>query len=120
MSRFVNLEFGDESEDQWQKQSGVLKDEASYVAEARKAFEDGRFEQALRLYSKVLEFNPQNGSAWTGQVRMLTELGEAREARMWADKALERFPQDPELLAAKGVALARSGDLEGALAFSDA
>jgi len=33
---------------------------------------------------------------------------------------LERFPHFPELLAAKAVALARSGDLQAALAFSDA
>jgi tetratricopeptide (TPR) repeat protein len=72
------------------------------------------------LYSKVLEFNPNNVCAWTGQVRMLIELNECKEARLWADKALERFAHDPELLAAKAVALARSGDLEGAIAFSDA
>ena len=51
---------------------------------------------------------------------MLIELGEFREAKLWADKALERFPNEPELLAAKAVALARSGDLQGALSFSDA
>jgi tetratricopeptide (TPR) repeat protein len=51
---------------------------------------------------------------------MLIELGEYREAKLWADKALERFPTDPELLASKAVALGRGGDLQGALAFSDA
>ena len=120
MSRFVNLEFGGESEDYSQQQTRLLKDEAYYVAEARSAFENGNFEPALRLYSKVLEFNPQNADAWTSQVRMLIELSEFREAKLWADKALERFPHEPELLAAKAVALGRSGDLKGALAFSDA
>jgi len=121
MSRFVNLEFGDESEDQSQpKEKALVKDEAYYFNEARTAFEAGNFEQALRFYSKVLEFNPQNAAAWTGQVRMLIELGEFREAKLWADKALERFPNEPELLAAKAVALGRNGDLQGALAFSDA
>lgn len=121
MSRFVNLEFGDEHEDQsLSGQKPLTKDEAYYLGEARAAFENGRFEPALRFYSKVLEFNPQNASAWTGQVRALIELGEFREAKLWADKALEKFPQEPELLAAKAVALGRSGDLQGALAFSDA
>ena len=119
MSRFVNLEFGGESEDQAPQKKALVKDEAYYLAEARAAFENGDFEPALRLYSKVLEFNPKNAAAWTGQVRMLIELGEYREARLWADKALERFPHEPELLAAKAVALGRSGDLQGALAFSD-
>ena len=121
MSRFVNLEFGDESEDQSQpREKALVKDEAYYYSEARTASETGNFEQALRFYSKVLEFNPQNAAAWTGQVRMLIELGEFREAKLWADKALERFPSEPELLAAKAVALGRSGDLQGALSFSDA
>lgn len=119
MSRFSNLEFSD-AEDRSPEHKALVKDEAYYLAEARTAFEEGNFESGLRLYSKVLEFNPQNASAWTGQVRMLIELGEYREARLWADKALERFPHEPELLAAKAVALARSGELEGALAFSDA
>ena len=121
MSRFVNLEFEDGSGSQLQPEPAALvKDEAYYLAEARTAFETGHFEPGLRLYSKVLEYNPKNTVAWTGQVRMLIELGEYREAKLWADKALERFPNEPELLAAKAVALGRSGDLQGALAFSDA
>lgn len=121
MSRFVNLEFSDGSDNQLQpEQKALLKDEAYYLAEARVAFETGNFEQGLRFYSKVLEYNPKNAGAWTGQVRMLIELGEFREAKLWADKALERFPTEPDLLAAKAVALGRSGDLQAALAFSDA
>src|ERR1700734_1744264 len=120
MSRFNSLEFSDEFGGHLEPDGkSLVKDEAYYVAEARTAFESGRFEPALRLYSKVLEYNPRNAGAWTGQVRMLIELGEYREARLWADKALERFPNEPELLAAKAVALGRTGDLQGALAFSD-
>jgi len=120
MSRFSNLEFGQESDDQSWQNKPQAKDHAYYLGEARTAFENGDFEAGLRLYSKVLEFDPQNTAAWTGQVRMLIELVEFREAKLWADKALERFPHEPELLAAKGVALGRIGDLDGALAFSDA
>jgi Flp pilus assembly protein TadD len=120
MSRFGNLELGNESGDQWQQQKPLARDEAYYLSDARSAYENGEFEKALRLFSKVLEFNPQNTAAWTAQVKMLIELGEFHEARLWADKALERFPNCAELLAAKAVALARSGDLQGALAFSDA
>jgi tetratricopeptide (TPR) repeat protein len=119
MSRFVNLELGGASDEQRPQQKTLVKDEAYYRAEARSAFENGDFEQALRLYSKVLEFNPNEAAAWTGQVRMLIELGQYNEARLWADKALERFPHEAELLAAKAVALGRAGDLQEALAFSD-
>ena len=68
----------------------------------------------------MLEFNPNSAAAWTGQVCALIELGEYHEAKVWADKALEHFPSEPELLAAKAVALGRSGDGQGAMAFSDA
>lgn len=120
MSRFENLELSGESEDQPRRQKSLVKDEAYYVHEAQAAFENGEFETALRVYGKVIEFNPQNPSAWTGQVRMLVELGEFKEAKLWADKALEHFPNEPELLAAKAVTLARNGDLQAALIFSDA
>ena len=118
MSRFVNLEFNHEAEGR--TQTPLVKDEAYYLAEAQSAFEQAQFETALRSYAKVLEFNPKHILAWTGQVRALIELGEYQKARLWADQALERFPNESELLSAKAVALARSGDLQGALAFSDA
>jgi tetratricopeptide (TPR) repeat protein len=119
MSRFSNLEFGGESEKR-ARSTGELKDEAAYLDEAHRAFEHGEFEQALRAFAKVLEFNPRNIAAWSGQVRMLIELEDYQQAKVWADKALEQFPNDAELLAAKAVALGRSGDLKAALAFSDA
>jgi tetratricopeptide (TPR) repeat protein len=119
MSRFGNLEFGDQFEGESTHQSPST-DEQLFMEKARNAFEDGQFETGLRCYAKVLEFNPKNCAAWTGQVRMLVELGEFHEAKVWADKALEQFPTDPELLASKAVALGRLGDLKAALAFSDA
>ena len=121
MSRFGNLEFGEESENRSHSgQTGRSGDESLHLEAGDAAFANGDFEKALRRYSKVLEFNPNNAAAWTGQVRMLIELREFREAKLWADKALEHFPHEPELLAAKAVALARTGDLQGALLFSDA
>jgi Flp pilus assembly protein TadD len=120
MSRFGNLELGDESGNLAARQPSRIQDGAHCLGEARTAFENGNFESALRWYSRVLEFEPENAAAWTGQVRMLIELGEFQEARLWADKALEKFPSEAELLAAKAVALGRIGDLDGALSFSDA
>jgi tetratricopeptide (TPR) repeat protein len=119
MSRFQNLEFDDER--RLQGGEGIrAKDAGYYLEEAELALEGGNFEQSLRAFSKVLEFDPRSAMAWAGQVRMLIELGEYREAKLWAEKGLELLPNDPELLAGKAVALARAGDLGGALAFSDA
>lgn len=119
MSRFGNLEF-DSSHDEGLSRRHPLKDEDHYLAKAREAFESGRFELALRMFARVIEFNAKLPAAWTGQVRMLIELGEFAEARIWADKALALFPEEGELLAAKAVALARLGDHGGAISYSDA
>jgi tetratricopeptide (TPR) repeat protein len=118
MSRFGNLEFGETPRSE--AAGAQNKDERFYLNEAGQLFETGRFEQALRSYAKALEQNPKSAAAWTGQVRMLIELGEYKEARLWAEKALALFPREGELLAAKAVTLARSGDGKAALAFSDA
>ena len=119
MSRFENLELSGENEEQPRRHKALVKDEIYFLSEAQTAFENGQFETALRSYGKAIEFNATIAAAWTGQVRMLIELGEHKEAKLWADKALEHFPNEPELLAAKAVALARTGDLDGALIFSD-
>jgi tetratricopeptide (TPR) repeat protein len=127
MSRFNNLEFGEEFDGDLQGRTSQqpgnkpkLKDGGYHLSEAKTAFENGQFDQALRAYAKVLEFNPENPCAWSGQVRMLIELKDYEKAKLWADKALERFPNEPELLAAKAVSLARLGDLKAALVYSDA
>lgn len=119
MSRFSNLEMGASSGENSESRS-VVEDEAFQLGLAQRAFEKGNFEQALRAYSKALEFNSQSVQAWLGQVRMLIELGECNEARLWAEKALSYFPEESELMAAKASALARLGDVEAALAYSDA
>lgn len=122
MSRFGSLEFDNHEEEgsagRGASRSGI-KDASYFMAEAQRAFEEAAFEKALRSYGRVLEYNPNQAAAWTGQVRMLIELGQFQEANVWADKAIEQFPREPELLAAKGVALARTRDFQGAMAFSD-
>jgi tetratricopeptide (TPR) repeat protein len=50
---------------------------------------------------------------------MLIELGEYKEADMWADKAMDLFPDHPELLAHKAVANHRDARYEKAIAYSD-
>jgi tetratricopeptide (TPR) repeat protein len=115
------LEIGGQAGQQTPAQvQPVVKDEAFYQREAQSAFEEADFQKALRSYAKVLEFNPNNAAAWTAQVRMLLELDQCDEANVWADKALERFPREADLLAAKAVVLARRGETQNALAFSDA
>lgn len=120
MNRFSQLEFGEVGPERKPTFSGEPIREADYFyKEALKYWLAGDFEPALRNYSKVLERNSTFFDAWVGQVLMLIELGEYREALIWADKALELFPEHPELLALKAVANARDAKMEKAIAYSD-
>lgn len=120
MGRFEHLEFDANAKSAAEAGSAMSgSDEKRHLQKAYDSFAQGNFEQALRDYSKILEFNPFSPEAWAGQTRMLIELEEYREANLWADKGLEKLPHCAELLAAKAVALARLGDTAAALTYSD-
>lgn len=87
---------------------------------ADEAFRIGQFELALQMYTKALGKRQSMVSAWVGQVQMLVELGENAEARLWADKSLELFRNNGDLLAAKSRACLYQGDQTAALRCSDA
>jgi tetratricopeptide (TPR) repeat protein len=123
MSRFQQLEF-DESSDKpggtgAKRSGGGVRDEKYFHDLAATFWLGGDFELALRNYSRSLEIRSTFLEGWAGQVRMLTELGEYAEARRWADKAMELFPEHPDLLAGKAVAAARDARWEDAMAYSD-
>ena len=118
--RFSNLEFeGEDGEQPTSKATAQRARRGKFVAETRDAAYymrqadaqelAGEHETALRSFSAALGEDPLLLEAWVGQARMLIELGEYPEARMWADKALEKFPDNPQLLAVKSVAMYRLG-----------
>ncbi len=124
MSRFKQLEFDESSDNRGKAGPGrtgeALRDEKYFHDLAVTFWLGGDFELALRNYSRSLEVRSTFLEGWAGQVRMLTELGEYAEARRWADKAMELFPEHPDLLAAKAVAAARDARWEDAMTCSDA
>src|SRR4030042_257504 len=120
MDRFSQLEFGDDAAPEGAKsRQEPLRDADYYYREATKYWLAADYETALRNYSRVLEQNSTVFEGWSGQVLMLIELGEYREAGVWADKALELFPDHPELLALKALACARDARMDQAIAYSD-
>ena len=118
MSRFANLEFDGKTQEA-SESSEPLKDEAHFLTEALAALANGEFDRAHKAYAKALEYDPDSLPAWLGQAWMLIELEEFQQAGQWADRAMERIREEPDLLAAKAVALARCDDPEAAMAFSD-
>jgi tetratricopeptide (TPR) repeat protein len=119
MDRFSQLEFGEVSPEPKHPPGEPIRDADYSRKEALKYWLAGDFELALRNYSRVLEKDNTAFDAWVGQVLMLIELGEYHEAVVWADKALEMFPEHPELLAVKAVACCRDAKMEKAIAYSD-
>ena len=121
MSRFAHLEFDERGRPKGaaRAKGAPLRDAPYFQARANEAYLAGDFEVALRNYSRALEQDAAFFEGWFGQVRMLIEMGEYEEALVWADKALEIFPEHPDLLAAKSVASSRSGGLDKAIAYSD-
>ena len=120
--RFANLEFdaGEQGERQAAEQHTLGKTAHDFLAQAYAESRCGRYEPALRSYTRALREDRAVIPAWVGQVQMLVQLGEYHEARVWSDKALELFRNNGELLAAKAQACVRLEDGKAALACSDA
>ncbi len=126
MTRFDHLELDETSSRQENlgslpaNSTGTpVRNAEFYLKEAEEAYRLGNYEMALRFFSKALEDDHTCFPGWFGQVRMLLELREYKEAGIWSDRALELFPEHPDLLAAKAVALIRTGLFDNALALSD-
>jgi tetratricopeptide (TPR) repeat protein len=121
VGRFSNLEFdGQEPLREEPEAPGEIRDEHYYLKVADHEFRHARFDRALRFYSRSLEYNANLHAAWVGQVQMLVEMGEYKEAKLWADKALELHRDNADILSAKVVACARTGETQKAIEFSDA
>lgn len=121
--RFANLEFEEERPESQEMAAGLQSREQGsrdFLTQAHAEYRWGRFDAALRLYTRALQEDRAAIPAWVGQVQMLVQLDECHEARVWSDKALELFRANGELLAAKAQACTRLNDHTTGLGCSDA
>lgn len=95
------------------------RDVRQLMLDAWRAYTDGDYEAALRLYSQALKKDKARLDGWAGQVRCLVRLGEMREAQSWAARACQLFPSVPQLESTRAYALASSGLIAQAMAASD-
>ncbi|MBL9119860.1 MAG: hypothetical protein JNL80_08100 [Phycisphaerae bacterium] len=134
--RFSRLEFGDDKRSHDERReptvAGALRptealdlygtpkrDAKHFLMLAVDSQRTGHHETALQHFTRAVREDRTTVPAWVGQVQMLVELREYAEARLWADKALELFRDNGDLLAAKAQACLRQGDTVTALAASD-
>jgi len=125
MSRFSKLELDDKNKPSakeiLEKSTPIEEgyDQEYYLQQANEYYRKGDFEKALRYYSRALGIDNTLVPAWVGQVRALIDLKEYREAHVWVNKALEIFPGESELLAAKAVVYCKLGQIKQSVAISD-
>ncbi|QDT97144.1 tetratricopeptide repeat protein [Gimesia aquarii] len=119
--RFDKLEFDSTPEESGREDSAPIeKDFSHWVREADHNRRIGQYENALRYYSRALEEDKTHVMAWVGQVQMLVLLCEYPQAKMWSQKALELFPNNPDLLSGQSQAECRLGNIKAAHTLSDA
>jgi tetratricopeptide (TPR) repeat protein len=120
--RFRRLEFDRQAQSDAKRATEygeAVRDTNYFFLQAEQARMWGDHERALRMYTRTLTEDRSRVVAWVGQVQMLVQLEECREGRLWADKALEIFPNNGELLAAKAQSCIRMGDDRVAMACTD-
>jgi hypothetical protein len=122
MSRFANLEFelpalpiaGAPPTEELPE-----RDEHYFHALGVSAWLAGDFEEALLNFSRSLGERSAFYEGWFGQLRMLLELAEHREARLWSDQALKLFSGHHELLSIAALAALRDGQVKRARELAD-
>ena len=82
---------------------------------ARALMAEGRNEEALELFDKSLERNPENGKVWYNKGCVLLEMGRNEEALEANVTALKFYPTDGLAWGNKGTALFNLGRFEEAL-----
>jgi len=116
MARFDKLEFDDsrQHDEPEDRSAETRRDETDWMQRADQHRRTGLYENALKFYSRALELDKSLIGGWLGQVQMLVQLAEYPEAELWARKALELFPAHGDLMAGRGQALCRLGDIKRA------
>jgi tetratricopeptide (TPR) repeat protein len=84
---------------------------ATVLAEGQKELFAARYENATRLYSKVVAEDPANGDAWCDLVEAELAAHHTREAYAAAAEALNKAPQSAGARTAAALAAFRRGDL---------
>jgi tetratricopeptide (TPR) repeat protein len=79
-------------------------------------YRDGKLDDALKTYDRLLEVNPKCDAAHTQRGALRARMGKCEEAVQDFERALTINPKSADALAARGTVRHRSGDLSGAIA----
>ena len=102
----------------WTVYEGILKDaspDAQELAAALRFMEDGRNQEALETYQRLLDESPDNLFALRGKAQALMQIGERQSALLIYDDVVRRAPEVGVTYANRGILKDRMGDYRGAL-----
>ena len=81
---------------------------------AREAYFRGFYHDGLKYYARALSLDELDPAAWTGQIRILVDVGRYDSAIYWADRSLRRLGGSDLVRNAKAFALASAGRISEA------
>lgn len=120
MSRFEWLEMpGNKKKKKFENVHSEPENAERFMEQADEKLKKGDFDNALKYYSRALGEDANIEEAWFQQVWILIQFDELKQSEIWANKALEKFPNSVGLLALKGLLRGFLGDFEKALAYLD-
>lgn len=103
----------------WSIYDGFLQESTPQGQELAAAFrylEDGRYEDALNEYQRLLDQDANNLYALRGKAQALLQMGRQQEALAVYDEAIYRDTEAGVTYANRGILKDRMGDYQGALA----
>ncbi len=83
------------------------------------AFFRGDSKEALRWYSRAMKIDSTRLQPWVAQVRLLLLTRQLNEAKVWLNRALTVFPDNPSLMSLHALKNALSGQIQQGMGASD-
>jgi tetratricopeptide (TPR) repeat protein len=99
----------------WRLEPGYLASWNSDTAKGWRLFYEGRRNEALAVFTRVLAQRPDEGSAMLGKGWSLLEIGSNREARPYFERVLAKWPANYSALDGLGWCLKIENQTESAL-----
>lgn len=129
MGRFSKLETGEVAEPKAAGERGAKAADAAlqeetydysyYVERGDEHYFTGRYDQALRQYSRALQVDNSQIYPWVGQIFSLLAMDQVKESDLWVGRAIQLFPEDPTLLSMRALVYSRKGMLNRSIGASD-
>ena len=106
-------------EDKWANDEKIAEETSQYFQQGYDLLNEGRYQEAIPLFEKFLEDNPNDVNSLNNLGYASNQLGKYEDTAFYADKILEIDPENTVALNNKGYALDQLGRYEEAVSYFD-